>query len=95
MQAFQIVEAYTDADGLPEWTRDDPTVRIEAKKKINQFHSSKDSRTSGTNYKPEPGEYYVPDVQMKPGNVKPRTYQQWRENKRKEFLATLDDGKLE
>lgn len=66
LNAYQTIEDWTDKDGLLAYEVDDPQGRVivNAKKKINQFDRAKEARTGGKNYKPDKGEYFVPDVKL-------------------------------
>lgn len=67
--AYQTVEDWTDQHGNLVWEVNDPHERVivTAKKKIDKFDAQKTIRTSGKNYKPTPGEYFVSDLSLKPG----------------------------
>lgn len=65
LNAYQLIEDYTDDVGLLAWERDDEAANISADRKIHPFHAAKDKKTKGTEkkpYKPYPGEYFVPKL---------------------------------
>ena len=46
-------------------------VDVEAVKKVNKFHASRDRQTSGKGkkgYTPAPGEYFVPKIRLRGGD---------------------------
>lgn len=97
-QAFHIIEAYTDQDGIYEWQKRDPAQGIDAKRKVNAFHAAKDRITNAKNYKPQPGEYFVPDMKSVRADESLWTYQEWREDemkKAKEKAEADNSDKLE
>lgn len=64
LNAFQTVEDWTNQDGLLAYEVDDfqDRVIVQAVRKINKFEAAKESITGGKNYKPRPGEYFVPET---------------------------------
>lgn len=65
LNAFQTIEDYSDKHGLPTWEIDDERVVVEAHRRIDKFQRAIDERTRSTEkkqYKPVPGEYFVPVV---------------------------------
>jgi len=84
--ADQTIEAFTDDNGIPEWTKKDPKASIEAKRKIDQFKASIESITGSAKYKPTPGEYFVPDIRSLRVDKTLWTYQDWV-NSEKEGLV--------
>lgn len=84
IDAYQIIEDYTDEYGILAWQRDDEAVVIDAKKKIHPFKQAVDQVTAGSEkrpYKPEPGEYFVPDIYSRrkdeQGKEVIQTYSEW------------------
>lgn len=63
-QVDQLIDDYSDANGLLLWEVDDPhqRVRVDAEKRVDKFEAAKQRKTSGKRYKPTPGEYFVPVV---------------------------------
>ena len=60
VHALQLIEDYTDANGIPVWEKESEKMVVEAVKKIDRFEAAKSSATGGKNYKATPGEYFVP-----------------------------------
>ena len=60
----QTIEDLTDSNGLYVWETHDPKqrVRVDAVRKIDPFEAAKQSTTGRKNYKPKPGEYFVPHL---------------------------------
>lgn len=61
-RALQTVEDWTNDHGLLRYEVDDHLRRVDvdAVKKIDRFEEAKARRTSGKNYKPADGEYFIP-----------------------------------
>lgn len=67
------------------WERDDPLVDVGALKKISRFEAAKSNATKGKNYKPTPGEYFIPHVKLRDGASKGwPTYRQFIDKKLEE-----------
>lgn len=86
LNAFQTIEDYSDKHGLPTWEIDDERVVVEAHRRIDKFQRAIDERTRSTKareYKPVPGEYFVPDVHSREidenGNEVFNTFREWVE----------------
>lgn len=82
MNSLQIIEDNTDDYGLLAWERDDERVEIDAVKKIHKFKASVDRATTGTEkkpYKPQPGEYFLPEVYSRASDESIQTYEEWIE----------------
>lgn len=62
MRTLQLIEDYTNEHGLLRWEIDDPEgrVNVDAIKKIDKFREAQELKTGGKNYKPSPGEYFIP-----------------------------------
>lgn len=69
INAYQTIQDWTDQHGNLVYEVSDPKERVivSAVKKIDQFEAAKTSRTSGNNYKPSPGEYFIPKLDLKAG----------------------------
>lgn len=65
ISALQTVEDFTDDRGLFVTDLDGEGVVISAVKKIDKLQASIDRKTSGDNYKPEPGERWIPDIEYR------------------------------
>lgn len=68
--AMQLKEDLTNRHGLLEHEVEDPRMFVNAVKKIDKFQAAVDRKTKGTKkkgYEPEPGEYFVPDMQLRYG----------------------------
>ncbi len=79
MYAVQTIEDFTTPDGLLAWEIDEDEVRVDALKKINKFEAVKQRKTDGKNYKPVPGEYFVPAIRPPRGKDRHQTIAEWRE----------------
>ncbi len=95
MKAFEIIEAYTDQDGIPEWKKRDPAEKIDAERKINSFHAAKDRITSAKKYTAAPGEYFIPVLESKRTDGELWTYSEWRDAEREKALEAIKDAKLD
>lgn len=62
--ALQVIKDHTDSDGLLDWEKDSERVDVMAIKKINRFAAAKERITRRAKYKPDPGEYYIPDLKL-------------------------------
>lgn len=80
MYAVQTIEDFTTQDGILAWEIDEDGVRVDAIKKFNKFEAAKQRKTGGKNYKPTPGEYFVPSIRPPIGKEKHQTIREWREN---------------
>jgi len=90
--AFQTIEVYTDDNGLYRWVKDDPSVEIQAQRKISPFDEAVDEITNAKNYKKRNGEYFIPVVVPRREDKTVWTYPEWRTAKQAE---AEEDGKLE
>lgn len=90
--AFQTIEASTDSNGIYFWEKDDPAGDITAKRKVDPFRNSIDRITGAKNYKPQPGEYYIPVLRSTSSkrNNELFTYEQWVEWKKEEQQKELE-----
>lgn len=62
--ALQIIQDYTDDNGLLVWERDSERVEVIADKKIDPFRAVIERVTKKKNYEPRPGEYFVPRLRL-------------------------------
>lgn len=69
INAYQTIEDWTNSHGLLVYEVDDHQERVSviAKKKIDKFEAQKAIKTGGDKYKPTPGEYFVPDLDLRRG----------------------------
>jgi hypothetical protein len=61
-EAFQLIEDYTDDNGLLIWERDSDRVTVNAIKKTNKAKAAIARKTKGSKkkpYDPSPGEYWL------------------------------------
>lgn len=67
--AYQTIQDWTDQHGNLVYEVEDPKERVivSATKKIDRFEAAKASRTAGKNYKPTPGEHFIPKLDLKAG----------------------------
>lgn len=79
IDAVQTIEDFTDDSGILVWEREDPNAVVNAVKRIDRFKEAVEDRTRGQNYKPAPGEYFVPDIQPFDDEGELQTYSQWIE----------------
>lgn len=57
-EAYQIIEDYTDDNGILIWERESDRVTFDAIPRVNKALAARDKKTSGKNYKPRHGEYW-------------------------------------
>lgn len=79
LNAFQLLEDFTDEYGIAVWERDSDDVNIYAQKKIHPFLAARDKWTNKKNYTPSPGEYFVPKVELHSWVDEWPTFQDWVE----------------
>lgn len=84
LNAFQTIEDLTDdKSGLLVWEMEDDSAYVTADRKTNKFEAARDKKTQAKNYKPIPGEYYVPGLKSHrvddDGNYVFQTMRQWME----------------
>lgn len=68
--SLQIIEDNTDKHGLLAWETANERMTVDAVKQIDKFQAAIDRRTKGSpkkGYKPEPGEYFTPDLNLRGG----------------------------
>jgi hypothetical protein len=78
IDAAQTIEDYSDQYGLLQWELDDEDSVVDAVKKIHPFEEARDLATRGENYKPAPGEYFLPEV-YRYGGGELQSYTDWLE----------------
>lgn len=68
VNAFQVIEDWTDQHGLLRYEVDDPHERTQvlAMKRIDKFEAQKTAITKGQK-NPPPGQYFVPKIELLPG----------------------------
>jgi len=86
MSALQLIEDFTDQNGLPVWEKEADHVIVEAVKKVDKFESAKERTTSKKNYKSTPGEYFVPRMKLMPGYEEDDwpTFDEWARSQQEE-----------
>lgn len=80
--ALQTIEDNTDQYGLLSWELEDELVEVAAVKKKHKFAEARDLATKGSEkkpYKPEPGEYFIPDVYTRRSDGHIQTWDEWQE----------------
>lgn len=90
--SLQIIEDNTDKHGLLSWETACDRVDIKANKKIDKFQAAVDRQTKGTKtkgYQASPGEYFVPEVDLRGGEMP--TYKEYIEN----LIKKNTDGTME
>lgn len=87
--AYQIIQDNTDGNGVLSWENESDNVEVLADRKISKFDASRESKTSGKNYKARPGERYVPNVRLMNGD-----WPTWSEYVKK-FAGEDVDGTIE
>lgn len=82
--AYQMIQDWTDQHGNLVYEVNDEKERVivHAEKKIDQFEAQKTLRTGGQNYKPTPGEYFIPKLELRHGATWP-TLEEYVENELK------------
>lgn len=86
IDAFQVIEDYTDQYGLLVWEREDERVDVSAIKRIHKFEQARDEITRGSAKKPyvaKPGEYFVPELYSRDKNGEIQTFREWVEKEAK------------
>lgn len=61
--ALQLIEDYTDPNGILVWEKESDKMVVMAVKKIDRFEAAKDKATNGKNYKRSNGEYFIPKLE--------------------------------
>lgn len=79
VHALQLIEDYSDSNGLVIWEKDSADVIVEAVRKTDPFEAVKDRITGSKNYKRQSGEYFVPRLQLKPWVDEWPTFRDWVE----------------
>lgn len=95
VSAFELLNDLTDGDGNLAYEVESERVDVEAVKKINKFHASRDRQTSSKGkkgYTPSPGEYFVPKVRLRGGT--PPTIQEYWERLAEMAEMDREDGYL-
>lgn len=77
VQALQLIEDFSDGNGLLIWERESEKVQVEAVKKIDPFDAAKERTTGRSNYKRTPGEYFVPRVTLHHWAEEWPTFEEW------------------
>lgn len=90
--ALQTIEDNTDQYGLLSWELDDDLVEVAAVKKHHKFAEARDLATKGgkDGYKPDPGEYFVPDVFTRRSDGHIQTWTEWQEALTQKALEGAD-----
>lgn len=86
MSALQLIEDFTDQNGLPVWEKESDRVIVEAVRKTDKFEAAKEKTTNKKNYKSVPGEYFVPRLKLMPGWEEDGwpTFQEWAESQQED-----------
>lgn len=82
LDTLQIIEDSTDEYGLLAWEVADEAVEVDARKRIHKFRAAIDRATSGSAnkpYKPQPGEYFVPQLFSRRSDDSIQTRREWIE----------------
>lgn len=77
VNALQLIEDFSDQNGLLVWEKESDDVLISAVKKVDPFESAKERTTGRKNYKATPGEYFIPDVKLQHWATEWPTFQDW------------------
>lgn len=65
--AFQVIEDFSDANGLLAWEKDSPKVDVLAVAKVDRFENAKERASKIASRKKggeTPGTYYVPELKL-------------------------------
>ena len=81
--AFQLVEDFTDRNGLLAWEKDHEDVLVEPVAKIDPYEKALAARTGGKNYKPRPGETFMARATLQPWAEEWPTFREWVEEQNK------------
>ena len=90
MVSYQTIEAYTDDNGVPRWKEEDDNVEVQAKRVIKKFKAEMDIISNTKDYKPTPGETFVPDFILRNGADRAQTYSEWVAKKIAEQSDTVE-----
>lgn len=77
VNALQLIEDFSDGNGIVVWEKESESVIVEAVKRIDPFEAAKERTTSRKNYKHTPGEYFVPRLKLHPQVEEWPTFQEW------------------
>lgn len=66
--AYQTIEDHTDSNGLLIWERQTDRVDVVAEKKVDRFRAQVEKMTNQKKYKPTPGEYWIPKLELIEGD---------------------------
>lgn len=81
--AFQVIQDYTDSNGVLAWENEADNVEVLAERKISKFDAAREVKTSGKNYKAQKGERWTPRVRKMNGEWP--TFSDW-------VAANADEG---
>lgn len=92
--ACDVIEYYTDQNGIFQWYKKDPEERIDAIRKTDPFQAGVDRITGGKNYKKLPGEFFVPDIKSGRDDESMWTYQDMVNAEMEELLSKIESDKM-
>lgn len=78
--ALQLIEDFSDENGLLVWERDSDDVMVEAVKHTNPYDSAVERTTSRASYKKTPGEYFRPRLSLQSWAKEWPTFKDWAES---------------
>jgi hypothetical protein len=84
MRAVQMIEDFTDKNGLLAWEVDEDGVDVIAVERFDKFDAAVERITSKKGYKKPPGSYFVPKLRKPRGKERFQRIEEWRN--------TQDDG---
>lgn len=64
VHAVQLIEDFTDPNGLLVWEKESDKVIVSAVSKVDRYDAARESITSGKKYKAAKGEYFVPKLEL-------------------------------
>lgn len=66
-RVLQTYDDFTNDHGLARWEVDDPKERVDvgAERKTDKFQAAMDRITGKDKYKPSPGEYFIPKLELR------------------------------
>ena len=93
ISALQVIEDFTDRNGLLVWESESEEVDVVAERKIDPFQAAVERRTSRKGYKAAPGETFIPKLVLQ-GQKWP-THSDWVKQQLEEVAKEEEDDYYE
>lgn len=84
VHALQLIEDYSDENGMVIWEKESESVVVEAVRKTDRFEAVKERITGASKYKRSAGEYFVPRLSLVPWEKEWPTFKDWVDEQNKE-----------